>query len=318
MRGANLPVVVAGNLVLDHLAWPVEKIRWDGTVWVERFTRALGGNGASTSYTLAHFGLPVALRGAVGKDEDGDELVARLGAVGVDTGAIARLDYPTPATMALVRRSGARAFVHRPGASKHSLTEPIVFDAGRQRHFHLANPFSVIALRQASPGLLGAAKAAGLTTSLDLGWDSRGEWGSVVMPCLPQVDVLFLNAEEARLTTGERSEKKALAALRAAGARTVVVKRGRRGALVAGEGFAANIPAFAVEVIDSTGAGDVFAGAFLAAWLKGFTMPEAARFANGAAALSVTALGATAGLRPFAETLAWMRERDAATSSGGA
>jgi ribokinase len=71
-------VHVIGNLVLDLLAWPVEKIRWDGTVWVEQCTRSLGGNGANTSYALAKLGCPVALHGAVGEEREGDELVALL------------------------------------------------------------------------------------------------------------------------------------------------------------------------------------------------------------------------------------------------
>jgi sugar/nucleoside kinase (ribokinase family) len=301
-----IAVDVVGNLVLDLLAWPVESIRWDGTVWVEKFTRSLGGNGANTSYTLAKMGCTVKLHGAVGADAEGGELVRLLEEAGVDTTAIERLTQPTPTTMGLVKRGGARAFVHRPGASREALREPVGSFEGR--HLHVANPFGVIALRKLAVENLARAKQQGLSTSLDCGWDSKGEWGAVVLPCLPHVDVLFLNAEEGRLITGTNGEKNVLAALHGAGARMVLLKQGARGVLVSGDGYRARVPGFPVEAVDSTGAGDVFAGAFLAAWLRGMAASEAARFANAAAAMSVMELGSVAGVRDFTRTLAWMRE----------
>lgn len=294
-----MKILVAGNLVLDLLAWPVEKIRWDATVWVERFARGVGGNGANTSYTLARMGAEVSLAGAVGRDAEGDELLAILTTAGVDVSRVRRLKLPTPTTIALVRRNGARAFVHRPGASREALTKIVPMRGFA--HFHLANPFAVPALRTLAPGFLRAARRAGATTSMDTGWDSRGEWGQVVLPCLEHLDILFVNEEEARLITGARGTKQALSRLPA---KLVVMKRGARGALVDGR----PIPAFPVNAIDTTGAGDVFAGAFLAAWTAGESPAEAARFANAAAAMSVCALGSVSGLAGLSETRRWMRE----------
>ncbi|GAB4416194.1 MAG: sugar kinase [Bryobacter sp.] len=305
-------VFVVGNLVLDQLLWPVDTVRWDGTVWVEKLVRSLGGNGANTSYALAKLGARVGLAGAVGADEEGRELLRILAEVGVDTSAVATLEHPTPATVALVKSNGARAFLHRPGASRHSLNEAVALPPAR--HLHVANPFGVPALRQLAPKNLANARAAGMSTSLDAGWDSRGEWGKVVLPCAPYLDVLFLNAEEGRLITGEAKEAKVLAALHSAGARKIVLKRGKRGALlssheVGGQGYVARVPGYSVAAVDTTGAGDVFAGAFLAAWLRGQSASEAVRFANAAAALSVMALGSVAGMRDFAGTLQWVREQ---------
>jgi sugar/nucleoside kinase (ribokinase family) len=303
-------VFVAGNLVLDQLLWPVDKIRWDATVWAERFTRSLGGNGANTSYTLARMGAKTALAGAVGEDPEGADLLAILSSAGVNVSHIQRVTAPTPATVALVRRNSSRAFIHRPGASKIALAQPLAMLPAR--HFHLANPFGVPALRTLSPQNFAAAKAAGMTTSMDTGWDSRGEWGRVVLPCAPHVDLLFCNAEEARLLTGKSKALEALQALHSAGIRYVILKRGKRGALASGPGFTAKIPGFRVDAIDSTGAGDVFSGAFLAGWLRGMTITEATRFANAAAALSVTELGSIAGVCTYEETLAWMRKQNSA------
>ena len=300
-----MKVLVAGNLVLDMLAWPVEKIRWDGTVWVEKFARSVGGNGANTSYTLARMGVEVALAGAVGSDAEGEELLAILSGVGVDVAGVKTLKLPTPITMAMVKKTGSRAFVHRPGASREALKK-LVPMKGFQ-HFHLANPFAVPALRDLAPKLLQKARRAGLTTSMDTGWDSRGEWGKVVLPCLEHVDLLFANEAEARYITGARSWQAALKLLPAG---NVVLKRGSKGAVVDGE----IVPPYAVAALDTTGAGDVFAGAFLAAWTRGYSLVEAADFANAAAAMSVLALGSIAGVRSFKQTLHWKQQRGSSTS----
>ncbi len=306
-------MLVAGNLVLDQILWPVEKIRWDATVWVEKLVRSIGGNGANTSYTLAKLGVPVMLEGAVGEDAEAEEILRLLREAGVDVSRVGRVSEPTPATVALVKKTGSRAFIHRPGASRVSLREAIEMPAAR--HFHVANPFGVVAMRTMAPVNLQRAKAAGMTTSLDAGWDSRGEWGAVVLPCCPHLDVLFLNAEEGRLITRTRSAKESVKALHLAGVKYVVLKQGKRGALLSGPGFSASVPGYQVEAVDSTGAGDVFAGAFLAAWLKGQTMTEAAQFANAAAALSVMQVGSVAGVLGFRETLSWMKTQASPSSS---
>lgn len=291
-------VLVVGNLVLDLVAWPVDRIRWDGTVWVEKLVKSVGGNGANTSYTLAKMGVDVALAGAVGRDAEGEDLLSILRGVGVDVGGVKKVALPTPTTMALVKRGGSRAFVHRPGASREALKK-LVSMRGFS-HLHVANPFAVPALRVLAPEFLKKAKAAGMTTSMDTGWDSRGEWGKVVHPCLEHVDVLFVNEEEAKLITGAKSWKAAIGLLPAS---HVVMKRGSKGAVVDGQ----TVLAYPVQAIDTTGAGDVFAGAFLAAWTRGNSLVGAAGFANAAAAMSVLELGSVAGVRGYAETLRWQK-----------
>lgn len=79
-----MKVLVAGNLVLDILAWPVDHLVWDGTIWVEQLRRSVGGNGANTAYTMAYLGLSVDLYGAIGQDAEGQELLQLLRSTGVN------------------------------------------------------------------------------------------------------------------------------------------------------------------------------------------------------------------------------------------
>ncbi|MFN7922448.1 MAG: carbohydrate kinase family protein [Bryobacteraceae bacterium] len=309
-------IVCAGNFLVDILTRPVEEIRWNATVWVEHLEQSLGGNGANTSFAIAKLGGHVRTLGTVGVDPFASHVLDALGGVGADTSRIERTTAaPTSATTVLVRSDGARALLHRPGASRLAFPEPIEFTPELTRgaaHFHLANPFGLPLLRPHAGETLGRARAAGLTTSLDTGWDSRGEWMRVISPCLPHLDLLFVNEDEARMLTGSSEPEAAATALRAGGARVVIVKLGADGCLVVDETSATSVPAFPVNVVDSTGAGDCFVGAFLVRRLEGAPLAECARFANAVGALVVGALGSTTGLLDRAATEAWIEAHAAA------
>jgi sugar/nucleoside kinase (ribokinase family) len=161
-------------------------------------------------------------------------------------------------------------------------------------------------LRRRAGEILGRAHAAGLATSVDTGWDSLGRWIEDLAPGLPWTDLLFVNQDEAQRLGGASDIRNAAHRLLEGGARTVVVKLGAQGCAVFDAAGELRVPAFDVAVVDTTGAGDCFAGAFLAAIERGLGRAEAARFANASAALSVQRLGATAGLRSWDETRTWM------------
>ncbi len=291
-------------MVLDVLVRPAGDIRWNTTVWVESIEQHLGGNGANTSYTLAKLGVPVHLVSACGRDAIGDTLLATLSAAGVGTTRVERVEAGTAATVALVNVKGDRAFFHRPGASAEVSAERALPDPlpGGVRHFHLANVFALPQVRGRAVEVLRGARKAGLTTSLDTGWDARGEWMAAAGGCLPFVDRLFVNREEARMLTGVEEPLAAARALLDAGAGSVAVKLGAEGCLVAGREGHFVSPGFPVEAVDTTGAGDCFAGGYLAALMRGADEAAAARLANAAGALCVRRLGAVAGLMSYEET----------------
>lgn len=301
-------ILCAGNLTQDILAWPVDEVVFNTTVWVDDLITSLGGNGANTACAIGLLGGRVRLTGMVGQDARGDALLDQLRAAGVDA-VLARSPLPTPATVVIVRSDGARSFLHRPGASREAFAGGLEFTqelAAGCSHFHLANPFSMPNIRKHAPAVLARAKAAGLTTSLDTGWDAFGDWLKIVGPCFENLDLLFVNAEEAEKLSGRGSETEAAEFFREHGVRNTVVKLGAGGCAVFDSRECVRVPAFRVHVVDSTGAGDCFAGAFLAALQRGMPVPEAARFANAVGALNVECPGATTGLLDFEGTLQWM------------
>lgn len=308
-------VLCTGNIVIDILTRPVDEITWGGTKWVESIEQSLGGNGASTCSAIGKLGVPARLISGVGKDAFGDAALQRLQDCSVDVSRIARLDVATATSIALVRSDGTRAFLHQPGASRVLFSEPFALTAelaaGCSR-LHIGNPFSITHLRPKVRSILEQARSLHLATSLDTAWDAFGEWMGLVGPCLSLVDLLFTNEDEARMLTGETEPAAIASAFRAHGASTVVLKMGARGCAVFAGGDRWLVPAFKVVAIDTTGAGDCFAGAFLAALQRGLTMPEAARMANAVGALNVQSLGGTSGLRSWDETVGWMNLEDAA------
>lgn len=305
-------VLCCGNLVRDIAVSPVSHTLWGGTTWVDSIEEGFGGNGANTSYTLAKLGTPVRLMGMVGADDAGDRVVATLQAAGVDTTYVGRCSLPTPTTVVLVDPDGARALLHRVGASREAFKDPVELTGDLTAGctwFHLANVFALPALRPRAADLLARVRGKGLSVSLDTGWDARGEWMDVLGPCLEHADLLFVNEDEARELTGLSDPMESAAAFLQRGVRHVVVKLGAAGCLYYSRDAAVRSPAFRVNVVDTTGAGDCFVGGFLAALQRGFSYIEAARFANAAGALSVQRLGGTPGLLSFNDTLAWIAEQ---------
>jgi sugar/nucleoside kinase (ribokinase family) len=302
-------VLCTGNIVFDLLVRPVDQLRWGATTWVDMIGQSMGGNGANTSYALARLGVPVRLLSTVGDDRQGDEMLAGLRSVGVDTRGVTSLRGATATTIALVNSGGDRLFLHKPGVNRDAFGEPVDFTPWLLQgiaYYHLANPFALPAFRGHASESLRRARAAGLKTSLDSAWDSQGRWFQDLGPCLPHVDLLFANQLEGRMLTGLEDPVECAKALHEAGARTVVVKLGLRGCIVFSQAGHFQLPAFEVETLDTTGAGDCFAAGFLAAVQRGYTTVEAARIANAVGALSVRRPGAIGGLLTWEETEEWM------------
>jgi sugar/nucleoside kinase (ribokinase family) len=303
-------VLCTGNMVLDILVRSVDLPEdWAGTAVVESIEQCLGGNGANSAYTLGRLGVPVRLVGIAGADAFGDYVLARLASAGVDTGAIRRSPAGTATTVVLINKRGDRRFLHRLGVSAEMCLTAEEFAREIQpemTHYHLATPFTLPRMRAVYPELLRTARDRGLQTSLDTQWDWQGKWMTDLAPCLPYVDLLFVNEDEARMLTGTSEPAGAAAVLRRHGASTIVFKRGGSGCTVMHGAEQFTVPAFPVPVVDTTGAGDCFAGAYVAALVRGLSHPEAARLANAVGALVVRTLGAVDGVLDWQGTMEWM------------
>jgi sugar/nucleoside kinase (ribokinase family) len=306
-HNTKVSVCVCGNVVFDVLVRPVEQLRWAATTLVETVSQQLGGNAGSTSFTLARLGIPTFVVTLVGRDPEAAAVMAQLESAGVDTSRVMRTEAPTSVAISLVNQAGERALLYRLGASAETFPS---FPISGAAHFHLAAVFRMKHLRTAAPEVLRQAKELGMTTSVDTQWDTENEWMKVLAPSLPSTDLLFVNEDEARMLSGHGDPEKAAGTLRAAGAQTVCVKLGPRGCAVFAEEMTFTSPGFRVTAVDSTGAGDCFAGGYIAALQRQLSHVEAARMANAAGALSVQQLGGTAGILGWDETRAWIEKQN--------
>jgi sugar/nucleoside kinase (ribokinase family) len=312
-------VVCAGNAVWDILVRPVDRFEWSTTTWVDDIQTHLGGNGANTSYSLGLLGTRVKLLAWVGGDGFGDAVLTRIASAGVDVSRVRRSSLPNATTVALVNSGGDRAFLHRPGISREAFPDPIAFTPELVEgcsHFHLGNPFALPNLRQHAAECLRRAQGAGLTTSVDTAWDARERWLQDLGPSLPFTGILFANEEEARRLSGKQDVRDAMAFLHDQGAQVVVCKLGAEGCAILDRDPYRQMPAYRVEVIDTTGAGDCHAAGFLAAQARGYSLEQAGEFANAVAALAIQHLGATTGVRTWEETIEWQREAEQLSISG--
>ena len=305
----NQGVLCSGSIVLDILLLPVEDSGWGTTTFVESLEYHVGGNGANTARALAALGTPARLLGVVGNDDQGRSAMQTIASAGVDVSAIRSERQPTATSVVMVNGRGDRKFLHRLGASAAAFADGVEFTPEitcGMSHYHLASLFVLPQIRQHAGQILRDARAAGLTTSVDVNWDATGQWMITLAPCLPDLDVLFLNEDEARMVTGCRGAAPAAEAVLELGVRAVVIKLGERGCAIYTPDREVLCPAFEIEVRDTTGAGDCFAAGFLTAWLGGSDLHEAGDFGNAVAALSVQKLGAVVGIPSADSVRRWM------------
>jgi sugar/nucleoside kinase (ribokinase family) len=288
-------VFCAGNAVVDVLARPVDGIPAPGASQrLEEVVLGPGGNGVNTSMALARLGVCVTLAAPVGEDRLGEILRQSVRAEGVDdSNLIVVKGARTSVSMVLVDSSGERRLLHFRGANAHFSAHHLNWSLVKGAHiFHYASAFSLpsfdgVPLAEA----MCHARELGCLTSMNPCYDTWGRWLPLIEPALAYVDYFYPNQEEGRQLTGEGDPRAIAGRLHQAGVKTVIVKLGRAGCYVDGPEGTFSSPGFAVRAIDTTGAGDCFAAAFLAALCRGNNLPHAARFANAAAALSTLGMG---------------------------
>ena len=307
----NKPIVCLGILVADVVGRPLKSVPDLGRLaLVDEMSLHTGGCAVNAATALARLGLPVEVVGKVGRDPFGDFILKALQERDIGATGIKRDDaVGTSATMVMVAPDGERRFVHYIGANACLTLEDIdraMVDAASI--LHVAGSLVLPGIDGAPTAeLLRHARACGVTTFLDTVWDDKGRWMDLLGPCLPAIDYFVPSLPEAQAITGLEEPADAARYLLERGVGTVALKMGAGGCLVMDSaGHMLTLPAFQVDVVDTTGAGDAFAAGFIAGVYQGWSLEKTARFANSVGALCVMGLGATGGVRSLDETLQFM------------
>ncbi|MBI4893076.1 MAG: ribokinase [Acidobacteria bacterium] len=298
-------LVVTGSLNMDFVV-QVERLPAPGeTTMGAGFKMIPGGKGANQACAAGRLAQDAVVRmlGRVGYDPFADHLKASLAAAGVDVShVIATRSEPTGVALIWVEKAGQNSIVVAPGANGELTPADIesgkqVYHGARCALFQLETPLEAVA------AALKAARAAGAETVLD-----PAPARPLPAEVLGGVDLLTPNESEACILLGRAPERVGFAEaarmaleLRGLGPKAVIVKLGDQGCYYSGPLGEMAVEGFQVQAVDTTAAGDTFNGALAVALTEGQEMRAALRFANAAAAISVTRLGAQASIPSRAE-----------------
>lgn len=295
--------VIIGAAIADILLRPVDASVFErGSCAVERIRMSLGGDALNEATTLARLGHAPMLVTKLGMDAVAELILDHCTREGICVYAARDDGMDTGINAVLVSPDGERSFVTNRNGSLRRLSRMDVMPAleteafARAKVVCLASMFVSPQLGTADmETLFASVKAAGKLLCADTTKRKNGETVDDVAGALKYLDYFFPNLEEARLLTGLAQPEAIAQRLVEAGVGCVAIKLGGQGCLIGTQHGSVRIPAYPnANCVDTTGAGDSFAAAFIAGLLEGRTLTECGALANAVASICVEQLGATA------------------------
>jgi len=278
-------------IALDHLP------RHDEKQWAVLIGDFPGGMAANVAVTFTRLGGRAKLIAQVGHDLKGEFALDSLRSSSIDVSQVSQVSHPTFWTLSLVDKAGERSMIE--------FASPAINPPWSSIGAHTMGGVGVVyTIGSATAGAVDvfrACNARGTITALDVDFDEIDSAASL-KDLLEFTTLLFCNSETACRLAEAESPEQAAHRLAGRGPATVVVTRGKLGALavdrVEGEAHASGHD---VAVVDSTGAGDCFAGAYLFGQVREWKLAAKLEFANVMAALSTTAYGCQSGIPSLPE-----------------
>lgn len=310
MRG-NL--VIYGDVGIDILTRTADTPGSGQDARVESVTLRPGGSAANCAAVASRLGVETTFLGCIGDDHFGHIVRKDYQVLGETFSRLVTVDGDTGATIAIVEPTGEKTFYSYRGVNSTGvLPLPLQEIVKESAHLHLSGySFQDEVSRANAMSLIGKARGANVSISLDPSyWFSR-EYHNRFSGLLESVRILFPNQEEAALLTGSEDPRRASSTLLDLGLETVILTRGAEGCYVATREYLQWIPAVEVEqAVDSTGAGDAFCAAFLYGTSIGLDHRESALLGNVVSSLVVGQIGGHEGAPTSEELSQRLRELD--------
>jgi len=300
-------VAVVGEIYVDHVfsgfkVWP----KPGEEVLTDDYAREVGGGAAITACGLARLGRRVKLIGQVGLD-NAEWIGVRLAGLGVGNEGLRVIEDGATGVTVSVSTQRDRSFFTHIGVNRTLSAllggEAAIGELESARHVHFAMPLE----RAVAETLLPRLRAAGCTTSLDVGYQPVWLNDDVNTQTLQQIDYFLPNQKEAELWCGVRDEDAFFSRARAFKLAWPMIKLGARGAVAERGGVRRRVHPPRVDVVDTTGAGDAFDAGFIDALLDDASVEDCLRRACFIGALSTRAAGALSAL-PDREDLRSLHE----------
>ena len=306
-----MPQVVSfGAHIADALGWPFTAVpEGQHLAILEKIKFTVAGTAAAPSVNLARLGVDVATVGRVGDDAIGEFVRSTMSSYGVDvTHLLTDPERQTSSSLLPIRRDGSRPALHVIGANAGLCEDDVPWDLVAQADvFHLGGAFIL-------PGIDGApmerilrrVKELGVTTTMDFLMSPRPDAAELIGPALQHVDYLMPNIEEAGWLAGTEDRAAIIRFLHDLGAGCTILTMGGDGVSIAPRGGAESVlPAYAVDVVDTTGCGDAFTSGFISGILDGLDLHDAAERGLACGSLVATGLGSDAGIVDLAQVEAF-------------
>jgi ribokinase len=285
-------MIVLGSVNADHVVQVDDFPRPGETVIGRGYQVLPGGKGANQAVAAARLGAEVGFIACVGDDDFGARILQRFRDDGIDTTAVTVVDgMPTGIALIQIASGGENSIVVSSEANE-CLTPELL-----EGRLALLKRADTLLMQLESPLAtieLAARKAREAGTAVVL---NPAPARPLPDAFLADVTVITPNETEAEVLTGvkvatEDDARRAAEILHGKGVATVIITLGKNGAFLSVDGVSRRIAGYSVTPVDTTAAGDTFNGALVAALQQGEDMDGAVRFAHGAAAISVTRLGA--------------------------
>lgn len=300
-------IVVVGSLNLDLVARVPRRPEQGETLFGHGLEEHPGGKGGNQAVAAAKLGVPTSFVGALGQDGFGDTILSSLHANKIDTQAVTRLEgVASGVAIITVDDNAENSIIVLSGANMEVTPEQV--EAAEEQ----IKQAKVMLLQLEIP-MAATIKAAelgrkhGLTVILD---PAPAPQEPLPQALLQNVDYLVPNESEAKLITGlevdPANPKPVAEALLKLGVGHALITLGANGVYLLGPEGELRQPRFEVKAVDTTAAGDAFAGGFGAALAQGLGLQEALRWGAAAGALAVTRVGAQPAMADKAELLAFL------------
>lgn len=301
MSETNPRVVTVGIHIVDILGRPVPAIpEGQGIALLDEIRMTVAGTAAGTAIDMARLGLNVSTVGVVGNDELGKWLTLKMSTEGVDTAGLS-IDpsKPTSATMLPIRPNGERPALHVKGANTSLSLDHIDWDLIESADYvHVGGTCLLDSFDGKPTGeVLRRAQAAGAVTSLDMLGMPDADFDRLFGPALPYLDWFLPNDDDARMVSGRSDLAEAVAWLNDQGVGGTVITLGAEGAsYTSPAGNEIRVPAYDIDVVDTTGCGDAFSGGFIAGLVEGRDIEGAMEIGVASGSMVATGLGSDAGI----------------------
>jgi sugar/nucleoside kinase (ribokinase family) len=296
-------IICIGMIVVDVLARGIGTLpRMGETGFASSISLATGGDAMNQASVLAKLGHQPGLMGLIGNDAQGEFIRQSCAQRNINTlGLVTEPNRPTSTVVVMIDNAGEHIFIAPQNATYKTYgPQHINLDLIKPglKALCIGSLFCAEAFdRKALVPVLRKAKAVGATTIADMVMDERTYGLDGLSEAWPYLDYAVPSMLEGELFTGSNRAEGIAAEFRTRGVKDVIVKQGLDGAtaFIGNETF--HHPAFKVQAVDTTGAGDSFVGGFVHALMEGFPPDQALHFASACAALSIQEVGAGAGLK---------------------